>query len=80
MARQGTQLESIIREEWGAGVHTILDAATGTGTQALAGCLKVYRRVSHGPEIIGDYGSTKTLPALTAVFPCTRILPSTSMS
>jgi SAM-dependent methyltransferase len=36
IARQGAQLDAIIRAEWGPGVHAILDAAAGIGTQALA--------------------------------------------
>lgn len=36
MRRQGAQLDTIIRAEWGSSVHTILDAAAGIGTQALA--------------------------------------------
>lgn len=35
MRRQGTQLHTIIRTEWGRSAHTILDAAAGVGTQAL---------------------------------------------
>lgn len=36
IARQGGQLEAIIRGEWGPDVRTVLDAAAGIGTQALA--------------------------------------------
>lgn len=36
MRRQGTELDTIIRAEWGSSVHTILDAAAGIGTQAIA--------------------------------------------
>ncbi len=36
MRRQGAQLDSIIRAEWGSSVHAILDATAGIGTQALA--------------------------------------------
>jgi SAM-dependent methyltransferase len=36
IARQGGQLEAIIRDEWGFGIHAVLDAAAGIGTQALA--------------------------------------------
>ena len=35
VARQGTALASLIREHWGAGARTVLDAAVGIGTQAL---------------------------------------------
>jgi ubiquinone/menaquinone biosynthesis C-methylase UbiE len=35
VARQGTVLASLIREHWGAGARTVLDAAVGIGTQAL---------------------------------------------
>lgn len=35
ITRQGAQLEAIIRDEWGSGVRTVLDAAAGIGTQAL---------------------------------------------
>jgi len=35
VARQGTELASLIREHWGAGARTVLDAAVGIGTQAL---------------------------------------------
>jgi SAM-dependent methyltransferase len=35
VTRQGGALASLIREYWGAGVHTVLDAALGIGTQAL---------------------------------------------
>src|SRR3972149_578264 len=34
VARQGTALASLIREHWGAGARTVLDAAVGIGTQA----------------------------------------------
>src|SRR5215510_6185422 len=33
--RQATQLDTIIKEHWGDGIHTILDVACGIGTQAL---------------------------------------------
>jgi SAM-dependent methyltransferase len=36
IARQGGQLDALIRGEWGPGVRTVLDAAAGIGTQALA--------------------------------------------
>src|SRR4029453_11984021 len=35
VARQGGALASLIREHWGAGARTVLDAAVGIGTQAL---------------------------------------------
>jgi SAM-dependent methyltransferase len=35
MARQASMLDSLIRETWGRGQGTILDAACGIGTQAL---------------------------------------------
>src|SRR5439155_25249160 len=35
VARQGTALASLIREHWGVGARTGLDAAVGIGTQAL---------------------------------------------
>jgi ubiquinone/menaquinone biosynthesis C-methylase UbiE len=35
VARQGRELASLIREHWGAGAGTVLDAAVGIGTQAL---------------------------------------------
>ena len=35
VGRQGDQLDSVIRELWGEGVKTILDAACGMGTQAI---------------------------------------------
>jgi SAM-dependent methyltransferase len=35
VARQGTALASLIREHWGGGARTVLDAAVGIGTQAL---------------------------------------------
>jgi SAM-dependent methyltransferase len=35
VARQGTALASLIREDWGGGARTVLDAAVGIGTQAL---------------------------------------------
>jgi SAM-dependent methyltransferase len=35
VVRQGTALASLIREHWGAGARTVLDAAVGIGTQAL---------------------------------------------
>ena len=35
VARHGAALASLIREQWGAGPRTILDAAVGIGTQAL---------------------------------------------
>lgn len=34
--RQGEQLDRIIRLEWGSAAQTVLDAASGIGTQALA--------------------------------------------
>jgi SAM-dependent methyltransferase len=34
--RQGVALDNIIRSEWGTGVRTVLDAAAGIGTQAIA--------------------------------------------
>src|SRR5215468_945316 len=33
--RQGKMLASLIREHWGTGARTVLDAAVGIGTQAL---------------------------------------------
>jgi SAM-dependent methyltransferase len=33
--RQATQLDQVIRENWGAEVHTILDVSCGIGTQTL---------------------------------------------
>jgi len=36
MERQGAALDSIIRSEWGPSVRTVLDAAAGIGTQAIA--------------------------------------------
>jgi SAM-dependent methyltransferase len=35
VARQGAALASLIREHWGGGARTVLDAAVGIGTQAL---------------------------------------------
>lgn len=35
MARQADQLDQLIRDQWGKGVLTLLDAACGIGTQAL---------------------------------------------
>ena len=35
VARQGAALASLIDERWGAGARSVLDAATGIGTQAL---------------------------------------------
>jgi SAM-dependent methyltransferase len=35
VARQGTELASLIGEHWGASARTVLDAAVGIGTQAL---------------------------------------------
>jgi ubiquinone/menaquinone biosynthesis C-methylase UbiE len=35
VARQGTQLASLIGEHWGAGARTVHDGAVGIGTQAL---------------------------------------------
>ena len=35
IARQGRELDAVIRERWGGGVRRVLDAACGVGTQAL---------------------------------------------
>jgi SAM-dependent methyltransferase len=47
VARQGTALASLIREQWGAGARTVLDAAVGIGTQALG-------LVPHGFQVTGS--------------------------
>jgi SAM-dependent methyltransferase len=36
MARQGMQLDAIIRAKWGGRLHSVLDAAAGIGTQSIA--------------------------------------------
>jgi SAM-dependent methyltransferase len=43
--RQATQLDQVIRENWGAEVQTILDVSCGIGTQAL-GLAQLYYQVT----------------------------------
>ena len=43
MARQAAALDGIIRQRWGAGVRTVLDAACGIGTQALGLAARGYQ-------------------------------------
>lgn len=43
MARQAAALDDVIRQKWGGGVHSVLDAACGIGTQSLGLAARGYQ-------------------------------------
>jgi len=83
VARQGAQLESIIRERWGESARLVLDAAVGIGTQALGLAARGFRVVGSdlSPVAVGrarlEAGKRQlSLPCHVADFRALAIRPA----